>query len=284
MNLVICIQHLVVCSVCHSSSAAVTSQLWHQMPELKCFFGLDVFPYSDTKWNLFQIGNYSSILSKNIATNRDGIPTLNKQCRTTIDIFKRYHEVRYESEESSQERNGTDEEEEDEESSDSEREDSGIISDSSDSGDPCDFAGSMQVHCEKCNVIASNIRGQKVEEKDVGWNVLSSEIVAQLRVLINKTEKVAAEDIAVICADHKGQEYLKEELSEKLTVKGGVFSYGTLKIVGAEDYAVKCSKLQKSRKRKSNGEPSIQKKFLMIDTVRRFKGLEAEVIFVCITN
>ena len=143
MNLVICIQDLVVCSVCHSSSAAVTSQLWHQMPELKCFFGLDVFPYSDTKWNLFQIGNYSSILSKNIATNRDGIPTLNKQCRTTIDIYERYHDMRYETKESYQERNGEGGEEDDE----SEREDSGIISDSSDSSG---FEGSTQVHCEKC--------------------------------------------------------------------------------------------------------------------------------------
>ena len=89
----------------------------------------------------------------------------------------------------------------------------------------------------------------------MGWNVLSSEIVAQLRVLINKTEKVAAEDIAVICANHEGKDHLKKVLPGMLTKKGN----GTLQIVDAEEFAVKCSKVRKQvRKRKSTGKPPIQ--------------------------
>ena len=44
-----------------------------------------------------------------------------------------------------------------------------------------------------------------------------------------------------------------------------------------EKFATKCTKLHKSRKRKLAGEAPSQKKYLMVDTVRRFKGLEAQV-------
>ena len=221
------------------------------------------------------------MLSKRIAKNRDGIQTLNTQCRTTIDIFERYHDVLYESARTSFDENDNQEEvEEEDESDDSEREDSGINSDSSDSSVCGEFDGSMhlRLHCERCNMVLSNIRGQKVEEKDVGWNVLHSEIASVLRVLI-KAEKVAAEDIALLCASHEEVDRLTKELPRTLTAKDGVFDYGSLVIVGAEDFAVNCSKLRKSSKRKSDGGQPVQKKFLMVDTVRRFKGLEAEVLF-----
>ena len=136
-----------------------------------------------------------------------------------------------------------------------------------------DTNGSTRVHCEKCNVKTSNIRGQAVEEKDVDKNYLP-EIVSQLRILI-KTERVAAEDIVILVGDHGEKENLKDDLP-RLLIREGVFSYGTLETAEAEEFAVRCSKIPK-RKRKSNGAPAIQKKYLTIDTVRRFKGLEAEV-------
>ena len=101
-----------------------------------------------------------------------------------------------------------------------------------------------------------------------------SEIVSKLEVLV-RTEKIAVEDIAVLYANHRAA----DDLPALLTVKAeGLFKKGNLQIVKAEDIATKCTKLHKSRKRKLAGEPPSQKKYLMVDTVRRFKGLEAQVI------
>ena len=249
-------------------------KLWKN--EKKHLSKLWIFGDEGQNLNRF-LGNNSSLLSQRIANNPDGIRTLNKQCRTTMDIYKRYHQVRYETEETSDAKD-----QEEEEDTASGGEDSSVFE--------FDAQRSTRVHCDKCNVITSNTRGQEVEEVDVGMDQLPSEIVSKLGALI-KTEKVAAEDIAIICADRLGKEgrsftHLMKELPRMLTVKGGIFKYGNLQIVDAKEFAIKCSKVRKSsRKRKSTGEPPIQKKFLMIDTVRRFKGLEAEVIFqiICLS-
>ena len=236
-------------------------KLWRNKDKLRKLW---VFGDEGQKLTRF-LGNDSSLLSQRIATNPDGIQTLDKQCRTTVDIYERFHKVRYETEETfNDEGIATTDDEDLEEEEDGEA--SSIR----------EFE--TRVHCGKCNVITSNTRGQKVEEMDMGMNQLPDEIVSKLGVLI-KTEKVAAEDIAVICANHEGKDHLKEVLPGMLTKKGN----GTLQIVDAEEFAIKCSKVRKQvRKRKSTGKPPIQKKFLMIDTVRRFKGLEAEVTCVCI--
>ena len=123
-----------------------------------------------------------------------------------------------------------------------------------------------------------------MEEKNVGINYLPLEIVSKLHTLI-KTERVAAEDIVILVGDHGEKEKLKDDLPRML-IREGVFSNGTLETAEAEEFAVRCWKVpKKAGKRKSNGAPAIQKKYLTIDTVRRFKGLEAEVsknICVCI--
>ena len=92
-------------------------------------------------------------------------------------------------------------------------------------------------------------------------------------------EKVAVEDIAILCIDHKLIDFLKINLPQLVTGKEGLTkAINNFVIVNAEDFATKCSKIkQKGRKRRHSSDSGIQKKFLMIDTVRRFKGLEAEV-------
>ena len=239
--------------------------------------------FGDEGQNLTRfMGNFSSLLSQKIADNSDVIQTLNKQCRTTMDIYERYHKVRYEAEGTFNDSGLSadadpveEEEEQEEEEEEEEMEVDGSASEGEDSS-VCEYEahGRTQVHCKKCNVKTSNIRGQAVEEKDVGINYLPIEIVSKLHILI-KTERVAAEDIVILVGDHVEKEKLKDDLPT-LLIRDGVFSHGTLETAEAEEFAVRCSKVPK-RKRKSNGAPAIQKKYLTIDTVRRFKGLEAEV-------
>ena len=217
------------------------------------------------------LGNNQSLLSQKLATDPDAIQNLNKQCRTTLDIYERYHKIRYEHDAAYNGNDngaGTDKEE---------YENDDGSSDGGESSDNEIDRSSVRVHCNKCNVSTFNIRGQKVEEKNVGLNYVPTEIVSKLEVLV-RTELIAVEDIAVLCASHLEVEDLEKELPALLTVKpGGLFKKGNLQIVKAEDFATKCTKLHKSRKRKLAGEAPSQKKYLMVDTVRRFKGLEAQV-------
>ena len=202
------------------------------------------------------LGHHQSMLTRKIATDPDGIQNLNKQCRTTLDIYERYHKIRYKQNKDKEEDEKDDGSSDGDESSDNELD-----------------RRSVRVHCSKCNVSTLNLRGQKVEEKDVESTDIHSEIVSKLVVLV-KTEKIAVEDIAVLYANH----WAADDLPALLTVKTkGLFKTGNLHIVKAKDFATKCTKLHKSRKRKLTGEPLSQKKCLVVDTVGSFKGLEAQV-------
>merc|ERR1712129_288161 len=121
-----------------------------------------------------------------------------------------------------------------------------------------------------------------VEEEDLGFNVLIRTLSKRLNALVNY-EGIEVENVAIICTNPnyvKALNAIKPEgLQKMLCKKNGLRKQATqLQIVSAEDFATKCAKVRKrGKKGKLSGEGN-QKKFLMVDTVRRFKGLEAEVI------
>jgi len=214
--------------------------------------------FGDKEQNLNRfLGVTDSLLS---VPEEEDIQTLNQQLRTTLEVFERYHKVKYERKEpeygDTSESIATDEE---------------------------DVSGSQDgIHCSLCDMKTSSIRGQEVEEKDLGLNVLPEELAKRIISLVND-HKVRVEDIAILCIDHDRIEFLKNRMTSLLIGKGRLTtSTKNLEIVSAEDFATNCSKLRKKgRKRKSTGENTNQmRKFLMIDTVRRFKGLEAEVVIL----
>ena len=63
----------------------------------------------------------------------------------------------------------------------------------------------------------------------------------------------------------------------------GSNGFGKVQLVTSKDFAEKCTKIRKKgqRKRTSDGNTiNNQKKYLCVDTVRKFKGLEAEVVIL----
>ena len=97
-----------------------------------------------------------------------------------------------------------------------------------------------------------------------------------------RDDRVALEDIAVLCVGRSQGDILRlrdllhNELTSKLAL---VKPHRNLIVVGAEDFASKCTKVRGvGRKRKVKGQ-IVQKKYLTVDSVRRFAGLEAEVSF-----
>ena len=124
--------------------------------------------------------------------------------------------------------------------------------------------------CPRCAIKTYGIVGQEVEEFHHS-SLPSQEIATKIKDLVNENVKI--EDIAVICVHQILVEQLKIDLKSYLTGRNGLKH---LNIVSAEEFANKCSKIPKSRKRNADGVIT-QKRFLAIDSVRRFKGLEAKV-------
>ena len=237
-----------------------------------------IFGDSSQNLNKFQ-GVHSSLLS---TFEEDDIQSLNEELRSTVNIFNKYHKVRYEKEELQNIRMSVDSgvasasmdlsiQSEADEVMETDSED--IQSNDSDDEDTTSF------HCEKCKVVTSRIHGQEVEEETIGYIELPCQILEKLKQLV-KDEKVMIEDIAIVCVDHNRKEHLIKTLPDLVCRKDGIVKQkNNLHIIPAEDFATKCSKLRKKgRKRNHSSDSGIQKKFLMIDTVRRFKGLEAEVV------
>ena len=280
-------------------------RLWSPNKTEKKFW---VFGDSDQNLSEFRgVFKDSSLLSD---VDPDNIQRLSQVLRSTEDIFNCYHQVWYEKKplselsldtsqdsgfesfvmETNDAENNCDDEKiaaegntsesgEEMETNDVEINCDDLKSDTSEeeseeSEEESDEVGDQEEHCEKCRLITSRIVGQETEQEDIGLNILCSTLGERLVKLV-EDEKIAVEDLAILCVDHTTVKYLKEGLKDCLTGHNNkTIQKNNLQFVEAADFATRCSKIKK-KGRKS--KQSVQKKYLMIDTVSKFKGLEAEV-------
>ena len=234
------------------------SKIWRRKAKTPKYSKLWIF--GDKSQNLYGFRDHETNEESLLDLQDDDFTQkLTHQLRSTNDIFERYHKARYEDQDDDT-IEGNSATETDESESDDED-----ISD---------------IHCNKCEMKPSGILGGKVEEMNCNRDSITTKLTAKIVSLV-KDEKVLIEDIALLCVHYQDVEFLKTSTLKSLLAArntGLGTGNGNIVICNAEDFATKCSKIRNKiqRKRKNEGNV-VQKKFLMIDTVRRFKGLDAEV-------
>ena len=212
-----------------------------------------MFGDSDQNLNKFQ-GVTVSLLS---TVEEDNIQCLTMVLRPTENIFEKYHKVWYEGGSNHSIGANNDEAQYDSDEDDNSR---------------------TGQHCELCGLNTSKVRGQDTEQEDIGKNILCETLAKRLLKLV-KDEEVLIENIAIICVNAATVPYLKINLPSWLTGSKEMLTKerANLQFILAEEFATRCSKIKKSGKKRSRSGTVIQKKYMMIDTVRRSKGLQAEV-------
>ena len=143
----------------------------------------------------------------------------------------------------------------------------------------------MSLRCEICKCIPPRVVGVDVTRKHLkfGENPSTSVVSSLINLLVSGDEHNLSE-----CAILDGRtqsttdfEDFKQELKWELIEKGNGIKIkkSNLNVINAEEFA-KGSKMLLG-KRKHGANTSInQRKNLVIDTVRKFKGLEAKIVFL----
>ena len=201
--------------------------------------------FGDNRQNLYGFRDVEENLLTAPGVDPNMFETLDRQLRSTEQIFNRYHDIRFGPSRTLQE-------------------------------------GSFDnVHCNSCNLKTSKIGGTDITEElaNGGINAICDKLVLAVKDLVK--DGVSFMDTAILCVDrYKSDiETIKRTLKNALTSGTGAMikQRGNLDMIDAENFATKCKKVRRrGRKRKADGTVQ-QKKFLCVDTVRRFKGLEAEV-------
>ena len=283
-----------------------TEMEWIEKMWLKHVPGNKLWMFGDADQNVNKFrGVFSSLIN---GANQDYIQKLTTVLRPTVNIFNSYHEVWYQSNPPSRmsQDSGTgslgmeitssgpealgleasshmDINEETNEQNDSGHQDVSEEEDvetSSSEDEDTETAMESKEHCDLCKLIAPKLVGQETEivEIDIGPMIICKTLADRLVELVNK-EKLKVEDVAILCVNHEMVDFLSNNLiplltgnKERLTTKKT-----DLKVVSAKDFATKCTKIKTRGRKRTNTGNIIQKKFLMIDTVRKFKGLQAEV-------
>ena len=222
-----------------------------------------VWIFGDKNQNLYDFrGAEKNLLTDmpagRLKVNEFSFETLDRLLRGTNEIFERYHVVAFFP--------GS-------ESSDASADEHVSDADMQESPDE-------RVHCSYCNMKTSGVSGGKVKEKKVLWNAIGDKLAATVQRVVHK-DGVSFEDIAILCVGRSQSQIsqLRDILHSELTSPhfSLVKQPRNLLVVGAEEFASKCTKVRgRGWKRKNNGQ-IVQKKYLTVDSVRRFAGLEAEV-------
>ena len=246
-----------------SSSKRSSWKLWIFGDHLQCLYN---FKSKDRK--------QYSILHQAIENGE--CTSMNKIVRSHEKIFEEYHPFLH---------NTFDEDESNSSCSSSESEndcslDDGKASEVSDNFCPL----TLNSPCSICKSIPPRVAGSDVITARLKeTESLSKMVVSYLIDLLELGDENTLADCAILDGRHQSSSELdkfKQEFKKELIERGKrtQIRKSNLNLINAEEFAKGSKKLL--GKRKSDANTSIRKKNLVLDTVRKFKGLEAKCVFL----